>query len=44
MRSEFMDSAKENIERLKRFQAIEIQTARLLGGWLPGDSSLGSEA
>jgi hypothetical protein len=28
--------SKENIERLKRLQWLEIQSTRILGGWLPG--------
>ncbi|MCA9838193.1 MAG: DUF455 family protein [Trueperaceae bacterium] len=34
--ADFLDNAKLNIERLKFFQAFEIQLTRLLGGWLPG--------
>lgn len=38
MASELVGVAKENIEKLKRYQAIETHTARLLGGWMPGIS------
>ena len=34
--AEFLEQARQNIERLKYFQAFEIQLSRLLGGWLPG--------
>ena len=36
MGSQLIGNAKQNIYRLQRFQAFEIQIARLLGGWLPG--------
>ena len=29
-------AAEQVIQHLKRFQAYEIQSARLLGGWMPG--------
>ena len=34
--ADFLENAKQNIERLKYFQAFEMQLARLLGGWLAG--------
>ncbi len=34
--AEFLHDAKLNIERLKYFQAFEMQITRLIGGWLPG--------
>ena len=29
-------TAERNIDKLKRYQALETLAARLLGGWLPG--------
>ncbi|MEO1664876.1 MAG: DUF455 family protein [Chloroflexota bacterium] len=36
MASQLTGIAKENIEKLKRYQALETHAARLLGGWMPG--------
>lgn len=36
MASKVIGLAKQNIDRLKRYQALETGIARLLGGWLPG--------
>lgn len=36
MASQLVGVAKENIEKLKRYQALETFAARLLGGWMPG--------
>lgn len=36
MSSQLVGIAKENIEKLKRYQALETFAARLLGGWMPG--------
>ncbi|MBK8021027.1 MAG: DUF455 family protein [Chloroflexi bacterium] len=36
MASEIVGVLKANIEKLKRYQALETYCARLLGGWLPG--------
>lgn len=36
MSATFVGEAARNLERLKRFQALETRLARLLGGWLPG--------
>lgn len=36
MSSKLYGITKENIEKLKRYQAIEMYVSRLLGGWLPG--------
>lgn len=36
MASQLVGMAKENIEKLKRYQALETLSARLLGGWMPG--------
>lgn len=36
MASKLVGLAKANIEKLKRYQALETHAARLLGGWLPG--------
>ncbi len=36
MGSHLLGNAQKNVHRLQRFQAFEIQTSRLLGGWLPG--------
>lgn len=35
MASIIMGVAKENIDKLKRYQALEVFVARLLGGWMP---------
>jgi hypothetical protein len=36
MASKLVGVAKGNIEKLKRYQALETHAARLLGGWMPG--------
>lgn len=36
MGSSIVGQVKANIEYLKRYQTLETQMARLLGGWLPG--------
>ena len=36
MASQLTDQLQSKIDRLKRYQAFETHTARLLGGWLPG--------
>jgi len=36
MASELTDAIKAKIERLKRYQAIELHLSRVLGGWMPG--------
>lgn len=36
MASQLTDHLKSKIEHLKRYQAFETHSSRLLGGWLPG--------
>lgn len=36
MSSQPVGTAKANIEKLRRYQALETHAARLLGGWMPG--------